>query len=60
MRKMRCYIILYIIITIIYYKFEFFCQDGNTALHFAASNGHSVLVEKLLKCGAQKDIINKV
>ena len=37
-----------------------FFQDGNTALHLAASSGHAVLVEKLINCGAQKDITNKV
>lgn len=49
----------YNVILILIYNMNFF-QDGNTALHLAASSGHAVLVEKLINCGAQKDITNKV
>ncbi len=37
------------------FKFDINRQDeeGNTALHFAASNGHDLMVQMLIKCGAE-------
>ena len=32
---------------------------GNTPMHFAARNGHYLVVKYLLELGAQADIINK-
>jgi ankyrin repeat protein len=35
-------------------------QDGNTALKFAAEEGHTDCVRLLLECGADIDVENKV
>ena len=35
-------------------------QEGGTALHFSATEGHALVVEILLDAGADRDIQNKV
>ena len=35
-------------------------QDGDTALHDAARNGHTETVDCLISAGADKNIANKV
>lgn len=38
----------------------FFCQDGNTPLHIAASMGHEKLIEMLLNAGSVTTVRNNV
>jgi hypothetical protein len=37
-----------------------FLQDGRTALHYAASQGHGGVAEALMKAACKKDIQTKV